>query len=61
MIKNKTFHISCNSCGFEESYTAEDFYDFLKLIKEDEWLSIKEKGIWQHFCPEHAWEALDRL
>lgn len=48
------YSITCDCCGDRTDYydEAEDFYDCLRLAKEDGWKAIQVRGEWENHCPE---------
>ena len=51
------FLVSCDSCGYEEEFDADDydFEDVVAEIKYDGWVARKtKKREWRNYCPDCA-------
>lgn len=52
---NKKFEegtVTCDECGEEETFHAEDFPEFIARIKDVGWNVYKRGSIWEHYCYE---------
>lgn len=56
-IEKSTLKAICNGCGVEYVYEGK-YTDLSLILKDSEWISLKQSGEWKHYCPDcknHSW------